>query len=138
MTLLNEEPDRVGILVSVTTGKPLVGHVEEREVLLLLDDVADLFPLFWSRIDTGRIVSTGMEKDHALFRGCLQVCDHAIKVKPDSVLVVVLVLLNLESGVCEDRFVIRPAGSRNVDGFAMRVESFQEVTTYPQSTRARD
>ena len=51
---------------SVTLREALVGHVEEGEELLLLDNVADLLPLLRRRVDTGRVVGASMEENDSL------------------------------------------------------------------------
>ena len=109
MTLLNEQTNRVGILVGVTTGEALVGHVEEWEVLFLLDHIADLLPLLRSWVDAGGVVSASMKQNHTLARSSFEISNHAIKVKTDGVLIVVLVLLDLEATVEEDRLVVGPS-----------------------------
>ena len=60
VTLLNEVADREGILGSISGCETLVRHVEEGEKLLLLDEIRNFLPLSRSRIDTGRVVGTGM------------------------------------------------------------------------------
>lgn len=96
VTLLDEETDRVGVLVGVTAREALVGHVEEGVVRLLFHDGADLAPLLRGRVDTGGVVGAGVEEDHAAFRRGLEVLDHAVKVQAYRVLVVVRVVLDLE------------------------------------------
>lgn len=97
VTLLDEVADGEGILVSVSTGEALVGHVEEGVVTILLDDIAQRAPLLLGRVDTGGVVSAGMEKDNAALGHLLDVLDHTLEVETDGVLVVVAVLLNLEA-----------------------------------------
>ena len=137
MALLSKVPNSISITVSVSTGETLVGGIEESNVVLLLHDLADLAPLSLSRVDSSRVVSTGVEQDGALGRGSLQVLDQTDKVKPDGVLVVVAVLDDLKTGVLEDGIVVGPAGSRDVDLLAGG-ETFEESCTYPQGTGSRD
>lgn len=137
MALLSKVSNSISITVSVSTGETLVGGIEESNVVLLLHDLADLAPLSLSRVDSSRVVSTGVEQDGALGRGSLQVLDQTDKVKPDGVLVVVAVLDDLKTGVLEDGIVVGPAGSRDVDLLAGG-ETFEESCTYPQGTGSRD
>jgi hypothetical protein len=83
------------VLVGVAAGKALVGHVEEGEVITLLDRSGDVSPLLLGRVDTSRVVGTGMEQDNAALRHSLDVGDHSVKVKTNGLLVVVSVLLDL-------------------------------------------
>lgn len=93
--LLDEVANGEGILVSVTTSKALVCHVEEGEVLLLFDHLADLFPLLGCWVDTRRVVGAGVQEYHRLLRRGFEISDHAVEVETDRVFVVVFVLLHL-------------------------------------------
>ena len=72
MALSNEVTRSESILVSVTAGKTLVGHIEESEVALLLEDIADLAPLLLSRVNTSGVVCTSVEKNNGLLRDVLE------------------------------------------------------------------
>jgi len=61
-----------GITAGRAGGETLVGHVEEGEELLLLDNVGNFNPLGLSRIDTCWVVCTGMEEDNGTLRSRLQ------------------------------------------------------------------
>ena len=63
VTLFDEVADRECIAVGIATGETLVCHVKERVVLLLFDHLANLFPLLLCRVNTGRVVSTCVQKD---------------------------------------------------------------------------
>lgn len=108
MALLNEVAERESVLVGVARGEALVGHVEEGVVVAFLDGIADLLPLLLGGVDTGRVVGAGVEQDNAALGHGLDVCDHAVVVKADGVLVVVTVLLDLEAAVGEDGLVVCP------------------------------
>lgn len=138
MALLHEVTGSKGILVSVTTGKALVGHVEEGKVTLLLHDVADLAPLVLGGVDTGGVVSAGVEKDDAVLGSSLDVGQQALEVEANGVLVVVAVLSDLQTGVLEDSGVVGPARGGKVDLLRVRVEALQESTTDSQSTGTGD
>ena len=49
----------------------LVGHVKEREVVLLEHQLAELCPLLGSGVDARRVVSAGVEEEDAAARGRL-------------------------------------------------------------------
>lgn len=108
VALLDEVTDGVGILVGVTGREPLVCHVEERKVAVVLDDIGDGPPLFGSRINTSWVVRACMEEEGTALRGILDVCEETVNVKPDRLLVVVPVLLHIQPRVLEDRSVIGP------------------------------
>lgn len=108
MALLDEEADWEGVLVGVTGREALVSHVEEGEVLALLDGIADLLPLLWGRVDTSGVVCAGVEEEDAALVGGLDVGDHTLEVEADGVLVVVPVLLDLKSRLGEDGTVVCP------------------------------
>jgi hypothetical protein len=97
VTLLDEVANGEGILVSVTTGEALVGHIEEGVVAVLLDNVTQSAPLVLGGVDTSGVVSASMEKDNAALGHVLDVLDHTLEIKTDGVLVVVSVLLDLEA-----------------------------------------
>lgn len=134
MTLLDEVSRGESITVRVTTGKALVGHIKESEVALLLHDIANLAPLVLGGINTGGVVSTGVQQDDAVVGSGLDVSDEALEVKANSVLVVVTVGGDLHSGVLEDGGMVGPAGSGKVDLLSVRVEALQESTSDSQGT----
>lgn len=138
MTLLDKVPRSKRIPVSIARGKALVGHIEKGKVALLLDHIADLAPLLLRRVDTSWVVRTGMQQDDAVVGRVLEVLDQAGKVQADRVLVIVPVGADLQTGALEHGIVVGPTRSRQVDLLGVRVEARQELTPYPQRTRARD
>lgn len=138
VALLNEVADSKSILVGVTAGKTLVGHVEEGKVLLLLDDIRDLLPLLLGGINTSRVVGASVEKEDTALRGSLDVSNHTLEVETDGLLVVVAVLLDLKTGVVEDGFVVGPRRLRDVDLLLTREELGEESSSNTESTGTRD
>ena len=138
VTLLNKVSRSKSITAGITTGKALVSHIEESEVALLLHDVANLAPLVLGGVNTGRVVGASVQEDNAVVRSSLDVGKETLKVKADSVLVVVAVLLDLEAAVLEDGIVVGPAGGREVDLLSVRVETLQESTANSQRTGTRN
>ena len=138
MALLDEVAGSESILVSVTAGKALVGHVEESKVALLLHDIADLAPLVLGGVNTSRVVGTGVQENDAAVRSSLDILDQTLEVQTDGVLVVVAVLLDLEARVLEDGIVVSPAGVGQVDLLSAGVEALEESTTNAQGTGAGD
>lgn len=56
--------DGPSVPFQVSGRKPLVGRVQKREVIALLDNLRDLFPLLVSGVAAGRVVGTGVEDDY--------------------------------------------------------------------------
>lgn len=72
MTLRHEVTDSKRVTRGRTRGETLVGHIEEGEETLLLDDVGNLNPLFGCRINTSGVVRASVEQDDRLFRDRLK------------------------------------------------------------------
>lgn len=138
VALLDEVAGSESILVSVTAGKALVGHVEEGEVVLLLHNIADLAPLGLGRVDTSGVVGASVEQDDALLGGGLDIGDQTLEVKTDGLLVVVAVLGDLETGVGENGLVVGPAGVGEVDLLRAGVELLKESASNAEGTGAGD
>ena len=138
VALLDEVTGSKSILVSVTAGEALVGHVEEGEVALLLHDIADLAPLVLGGVNTGRVVGTGVQQNDTVLGSSLDVGNQTLEVQANGVLVVVAVLLDLKAGVLENGVVVGPAGVGKVDLLRVGVEALQESTTNSQGTGSRD
>lgn len=136
VALLNKVAQREGVLVGVTASEALVGHIEEDVVVALLDGGLNSLPLLRGRIDTSRVVGTGVQEENAALGGGLDVGDQTLKVETDGVLVVVSVLFDLETRVLEDSGVVGPGGSRDVDGLVAWVVAGEEVTADAQGTGA--
>lgn len=130
--------ERKSILVGVTAGKALVSHVEEGEVLAVLDSLSNLDPLLLGRVNTSWVVSASVEQDNAALGHGLDVGHHAVKVEANRVLVVVAVLLDLQARVLEDSIVVRPGWIGDVDSLRAGVVTLKEGTANAQSTSARD
>ncbi len=138
VALLDKVADGKGVLVNVATGEALVGHVEEGKVAMLLGDLGNLLPLLLRGVDTGGVVSTGVEEEDTALGGGLDVGDHAVKVQANGMLVVVAVLLDLEAGVGEDGLVVGPRRGGDVNLLLAGVEAGEEVGANAQSTGAGD
>lgn len=63
MTLFNKVSYGKSVTDDVTRSETLVRHVEQGKMLLSLEQLAQLLPLLLGRVDTCRVLSTGMEKD---------------------------------------------------------------------------
>ncbi|KAL3702849.1 hypothetical protein TMatcc_000161, partial [Talaromyces marneffei ATCC 18224] len=129
VALLNKVARRKSILVGVTGSEALVSHVEESEVLLLLDHITDLTPLFRGWVNTSRVMSASMQQDNAALGSGLQVLDKTLKVQSNGILVIVTVLSNLKTRVAEDSIVVGPGRGREKDLLGAGVETLEESTT---------
>jgi hypothetical protein len=138
VALLDEVADSEGILVDVTAGEALVGHVEEGEVVLLLHNLGDLLPLLLGRVNASGVVSAGVEEEDTAERSGKEVSLETLEVEADGLLVVVAVLLNLEAGIGEDSLVVGPRRGGNEDLLVARVEALKESGTNAQSASAGD
>lgn len=138
MAFFFKKPKRESVFVGVAARETLVGHIKERVMLLLLEDLADLFPLILGRIDARWVVRARMQQYDALVWGRLEVRNHTFQVKPHRFLLVILILDNFEAGIAQQGFVVRPAWCRNVNLLAVGIESIQKFTTNPQSAGTRN
>ena len=73
VTLLDEVADGERVVCGVSGGETLIRHVEEREELLLLDEVRDFLPLGRSGIYTSGVVGTGVQEDDSTLGSVLRV-----------------------------------------------------------------
>ena len=138
VAILDELTDGKGIAVRVAAGKALVGHVEEGQVTHLGENLGDFLPLLGGRIDTGGVVSAGVEEERAAGGSTLEVLNHALKVEADGVLVVVAVLLDLEARVLEDGLVVGPGRGGDADLLLARVPAVEELAADAEGTGAGD
>lgn len=134
---LNKQSHGVGIPVAVTRSKALVGHVEEREQSTLLDDLANLLPLLVGGVDTGGVVSTGVQQDGGAWLGGLEIGDQAVKVEANVLGIVIAVLGGLNAGSSEHCLVVCPSGSGKEDLLG-REELGEELSSDPQRTSTGD
>jgi hypothetical protein len=138
VALLDEVADGKGILDCRARGKTLVSHVEEGEELLLLANIGDFGPLLFGRVNTGRVVGAGVEKDDGALGCRLQIGLEAFKVEADGRLVEISVAANLESGITEDGDVVSPCGSGKVDCLGVRVVTGEEGASNTEGASAGD
>lgn len=108
VALLNEISQRKSVLVCVSGGESLVCHVKEGVMLASLDGVADLLPLLRRRINTSGVVCACVQQEDASLGCSLNICQQALEIKTNGVLVIVPVLLDLQTGVLEDGAVVCP------------------------------
>ena len=73
MALLDEVADGERVVGGVSGGETLISHVEEREELLLLDEVRDFLPLGRGGVYTGGVVGAGMQEDNSTLGSVLRV-----------------------------------------------------------------
>ena len=117
--LLDEVIDGPGVLGEGSGSEALVGAVKEGEVVFGLHHLGDFLPLAVGRVDTRRIVSTGVQQDDAAFRRVLDAADHAVEVETASFPGEVGVALHLEVDVAEDLVVVRPCRRAGEDSFCV-------------------
>ena len=133
MTVLDELSDGEGILVDGAGGESLklllitifdcninlVGHIEENEEFFLLADCGKLFPLFWKRIDTSRVVSASVEDNNGAVGDLVaELIVAASSVEAASAGVIVRKVVDLVAAVGEDWVVVSPGRSRKEDSFS--------------------
>ena len=111
-----EETEAVSVLVEATRGEALVGGIEEWVELSALADIGNLLPLSISGVDTGRVVSAGVQKHARAGLSSVKVSDHAVDVKTLGLLVEVAVLAHSNSSRGEHLVVVAPSGVAHVEG----------------------
>ena len=108
MALLYEVAERESILVGITAGETLVGHVEQREVTAVANGSLNVLPLLNSGVNTGGVVRASVQQENRVLRSILDIRNQSLNVKTDGLLVVVTVSLHIKVAVVEDRAVVRP------------------------------
>lgn len=113
--LRDEVADRPGIAGEVTGGEALVRAVEKGEVPCLTHGGGDLLPLVLGWVDTGGVVSAGVEKDDGAPRCGAEGIEHAGDVEAPGGRREVGVGGSAEVDVGEDLCVVGPGGGGEVD-----------------------
>jgi len=114
--LVEEVSEAIGIGVELSGGEALVGSVEEGEKLVLGADFGDLSPLSLSGVDTGGVVSAGVEEDNRSRLGLGEVLEHAVDVESLGLGVEVSVLVDREADGSEDGGVVTPGRVADING----------------------
>jgi len=139
VALLNKVADSKGVASSITRGEALVGHVEEGEETLLLDDRGDFFPLLLSGVYAGRIVRAGMEKDNATRFCVFQVFGQASPVELDPTSPAeVAISTYIETRVTEGGNVVAPGWVREVNCFWTGEVACEEDAANTEGASSRD
>lgn len=106
-TFLDEPPHRPRVLVQISAREALVRTVEERVVVLLQQDVADLLPLLLCGVDARRVVCTRVqEKYRAVWRG-VEGIEELLEREAVRFRVPVLVIHVVDAYVVENGAVVR-------------------------------
>merc|ERR1719150_228958 len=109
---IHEQTHSRSILVQVPTGKTLVGAIEQRQQVLLLNNLEYGLPLLRLGVNSRGVVSASMKKHDAPVRCSLEVSAHTLKVKTTSFWIIVTVTHNWDASVGEDLFVVAPSRIR--------------------------
>lgn len=136
--LLDKVAHSGGISSKVTRGKALVGAVKEGEVLLLPNHNGQLLPLIQCWVDTGWVVSAGVEQDDGAFGGCGNRRLHAIEIQSSSLLVPVGVLGDFDADIVEDLVVVCPCGIGYINDSATLVELGEEQSAHVDGSSSRN
>ena len=136
--LFDEVADGPGVADEITGCEALVGAVEEGEVVALAHGHGDVLPLFLGGVDTGRIMSAGMEEDDGTGRGSAQGGDHAIEVEALGLRGEVGVVGEGEADIGEDLVVVGPGWRGEVEGGLVGMKARQEETSQVDGARAGD
>lgn len=99
--------DRPRVVVEVAGREPLVRAVEKGKVLLLLEDLGNLFPLLARRVDAGRVVRARVQEEDGLFRRFPEKVEERRQVEADRFRVVVRVIDRGQADAVEDGLVVR-------------------------------
>lgn len=108
--MLLEQLEGVAILLEVTGGEALVSRVEGGEKLLALYDFENLFPLTFSWVDTGGVVSANVEHHDGVVLGVVKILLEALEVETLGARVIVSVVLPLVTTEIRDSSMDGPGG----------------------------
>ena len=98
--IFSEKLKRVGVLFKITRGESLISGIEASHKLLGLNNVHNFLPLLFVKINTGRVVSTNVEKNDRLILHFLKISSHAFEVEALGLSVVVSIVVPLETAEC--------------------------------------
>ncbi len=92
-----------------TMSESLVGKVDQGKQSLLLNDLSDLVPLFFGRVNAGRVVAASMQHHHITGASLgLQVFDQAIEVERRTVRGKVTIRLGGQASRLKDGAMVGP------------------------------
>ena len=130
----NERAQTFGIFFQ-TTGKALVGEVEQRQPAFFNGQLRQLLPLLQRRIDTGWVMAAAMEQNHVTRLGFIEACQHTVEVEGMVGRIVIGIFANFQTCGIKDAFVVRPARVAYPDAFYCGVLR-QEVSGNAQGAGA--
>lgn len=133
----DEVAHRPGVVLQVSRREPLVGAVEEGEVLLGADRVRELDPLLVREVDAGRVVRACVQEEDAPLRGFLDGRHHAGEIEAFGLGREIGVGFDGQVHVGEDLVVVGPCWGGEVDrlvGWA-RVEFGEEQSAQVDGAR---
>lgn len=137
-TLLLPELDAEVVLLEVTAGESLVSHVEEGKVVLLGDQISDVLPLLRSGVDSGGVMSTGVEHEDRSLRCLLDGGAQALEVEALGLWIIVWEGCVFDTVSVEEGIVDGPGRAGHVNGEVLDgVELLQELGTDEDGTAAR-
>ena len=115
----------------------LVGHVDEREQLAVLQQLGHLLPLRDGEVGTGRVVAARVQQHHGARLQLGQIGQHAVEVHAMGGGIEVGVIDHVEAGRAEHRAMVFPARVADGDG-GVRQQLVQQVRADAQRTAAAD
>lgn len=83
-------------------------------------------------------MGAGVEEDHGLLGGGLEILNQTLEVQSAGLGVIVPVVLDLNARVVEDGDVVSPGWVGDVDGLGGLVELGQELGSNPEGSSSRD
>lgn len=140
--LIEEKSKSIGIGVKASRGEALVSGIKEWEKVVPLADSGDLGPLLLGWVNTGWVVSAGVEEDGRSWGGSLKVGNHAIDIKTLGLLVEVSVVSEWNSSSLKDLLVVTPGWVAHVEGswsvLGKELSNHSEGTSSRQSLQGDD
>lgn len=113
--LVHEVSKTVGVFVEATGGESLVGGIEEGEERVLGANFGDSVPLFFSRVNTGRVMGTSVEQDSRSSLGFTEIFNHTFDIKSFCIGFVVSVFVGNKTGSGENCVMVSPGGLTDVE-----------------------
>ena len=126
------------VAYQVARREPLIGTVEEGEMLPLANDLCDKLPLLLGRIDAGRVVGAGVQEHDGPRQRGTKGEEHAFKVEALGFGREVRVFDHVQTDIVKDLVVISPGGIREVDLWALGVEFGNKKSAQMNGSCSRD